>query len=84
MNGERSMRPDGNWMSQGVSYIGETSTFREFPKLASEQHNQVLLFRIRNTELATNLACEKIGDFYMSWDGGNAAWIGEIDILAMF
>jgi hypothetical protein len=44
----------------------------------------VLLFWIWDTELAANLACQEIGDFYMSWNGTNAAWIGEIDVLAMF
>lgn len=63
---------------------GGTSTFREFPELASEQHKQMLLFWIWDTRLAANPAYEEVGDFYMSWNGGNAAWIGEIDVLAMF
>jgi hypothetical protein len=61
-----------------------SSTFREFPELASEQHKQVLLFWIWDAELAANLACEEVGDFCMSWNRGNAAWIGEVDLLAMF
>ena len=54
------------------------------PELSSQQHKQVGLFWIRNTELATNLACEEIGDFCMSWNRGNTAWIGEINVLGMF
>jgi hypothetical protein len=38
-----------------------SSTFREFPELASEQHKQVLLFWIWDAELAANLACEEVG-----------------------
>jgi hypothetical protein len=54
------------------------------PELSSQQHKQVRLFWIWDTELAANLACEEIGDFYMSWNRGNAAWIGQIDVLLCF
>jgi hypothetical protein len=64
--------------------MGRNFHVSKFPELASEQHKQVLLFWIWDTELAANLACEEVGDFYMSGNGGNAAWIGEIDVLAMF
>ena len=67
-----------------MSYTGGNFHVREFPKLASEQHKQVLLFWIWDTELAANLAREEIGDFGVSWNSRNAAWIGEIDELAVF
>ena len=67
-----------------IAALSGTSTFREFPELASEQHKQVLLFWIWDTELAANLASQRMAISIMSWNGGNAAWIGEIDVLAMF
>jgi len=52
--------------------------------LETEIRWDLLLLRIWDTQLAANLACEEIGDLSMSWNRCNAAWIGEIDVLAMF
>ena len=45
---------------------------------------KILLLWIWDTELAANLAREKIGNLSMSWNRCNAAWIGETDVFAMF
>jgi hypothetical protein len=63
---------------------GELPGFENFPNYRFKSISRLRLFWIWDTELAANLACEEIGDFDVSWNRGNAAWIGEIDVLAMF
>ena len=41
------------------------------------------LLGIWDTELAANLACEKVRDFCMSWNCRYSAGIGEIYVFAM-
>jgi hypothetical protein len=60
--GERKDAQAVAFQSSMVQRQTGTSTFREFPKLASEQHKQMLLFWIWDTRLAANLACEEVGD----------------------
>jgi hypothetical protein len=61
---------------------GGTCTFREFSKRQNDR--EILLLWIWDTELATNLAREKIGNLSMSWNRRDAAGIGKIDVFAMF
>jgi hypothetical protein len=64
--------------------VGEPRRFENFAFYRINNIRRLKLFWIWDTELAANLACEEIGDFDVSWNRGNAAWIREIDVLAIF
>ena len=49
----------------------------------SKRYKAIRLLWVWDTELATNLTREKIGDLSMSWNRRNAAGIGEIDVFAV-
>jgi hypothetical protein len=59
----------------------------ELPRFDNSQNVKMIwlirLLWIWDTELAANLACEKIGNLSVSWNRSNAAGIGEIDIFAV-
>jgi hypothetical protein len=63
---------------------------RELRRFENSRNSRVksirglLIFWIWDTELAANLACEEVGDFYMSGNGGNAAWIARLTYLLCF
>jgi hypothetical protein len=55
----------------------------EFSMWISAVKMWAALFWIRDTELAANLACEKIGDFRMSGNCRHSAGVGKIYVFAM-
>jgi hypothetical protein len=77
-----------------ITSLTGTSTFRKFsnvemicPDLRMRNQDSTkknaLLFWVWDTELAANLACEKIRDFRMSGNCRHSAGVGEIYIFAM-
>ena len=62
-----------------------TSTFREFSKRGNEHVApcQVGLFRIRDSELATDLSGQQIGNLCVAWYCGDPARVRQIYILAV-
>jgi hypothetical protein len=72
---------EGSLLSTGVELA--MAMARGLASLQSEIQREILLC-VGYPEMAANLSSEEIGDFSMSGDRGDPAWIGEIYVFAVF
>ena len=67
-----------------VQGSGKLPCFENARNVEIQQHKRVAAILDLEYRAGDKSCVRGIGDFYMSWNRGNTAWIGEINVLGIF